>query len=234
FYSSRPAALVKFVKNHAVVEWCYNLLRDKAHLPTLRSTALKIADILLSRLPSRSTLVGLLDLYFDLADAPLLDSVASTVLPRYIRWAPSRLVEKLDGMQLSPSCVLRMLAQRPTDASLLKTAVASIKTLSTASSGIGSELEAALLSLSGCNRPQAINFARAASRCTGLTWKSRIAIASILLRGNKRALLSLPTEALDVMSRLPEVEDLPTWPDDAPEEVVTDAETLMRMAMCSA
>ncbi|KAF4701821.1 hypothetical protein FOZ63_023841, partial [Perkinsus olseni] len=56
FYSSRPAALVKFVKNHAVVEWCYNLLRDKAHLPTLRSTALKIADILLSRLPSRSTL----------------------------------------------------------------------------------------------------------------------------------------------------------------------------------
>ncbi|KAF4731072.1 hypothetical protein FOZ63_001040, partial [Perkinsus olseni] len=126
------------------------------------------------------------------------------------------LVKKLDGMQLSPSCVLRMLAQRPTDASLLKTATASMKTLSTTSSEIGSELEAALLSLS-----------------RWLTWKSRIAVASILLRGNKRALLSLPTESLDVMSRLPEVEDLPTWPDDAPE-VVTDAETLMRMAMCSA
>ncbi|KAF4704780.1 hypothetical protein FOZ63_017805 [Perkinsus olseni] len=110
-----------------------------------------------------------------------------------------------------------MLAQRPTDASLLKTAVASIKTLSTTSSESGRELEAALLSLSGW-----------------LTWKSRIAIASILLRGSKRALLRLPTESLEVMSRLPEVEDLPTWPDDAPEEVVTDAETLMRMAMCSA
>ncbi|KAF4674733.1 hypothetical protein FOL47_008783 [Perkinsus chesapeaki] len=229
FYCSRPAALVKFVKNHAVVEWSYNLLRDKGNVEALRSTSLDIASLLLAKLPAHPNLVGLLDLFADLADTSRLHSLAATVLPRYIRWATSKLVDKLAVMQLPLTSLLRMLSQRPTDPCLMKSVVASLKATTTTKAP--AELETAFISVCRSETPGAIDLARRASGLMGLTWKSRIAIANILLRGNKRALLSLPVDALEAMSRLPTVEDLPDWPDEVDRDVIEDAETLMRAAI---